>query len=334
MLVKLHGVRGSLPAPMRNEEYYGKIRDILIRAAEQRLNDPADIDAFIDRLPARLKRVVGGDTTCISVEDENGDLIIVDCGTGIRPLGDRLLKGKFGRGEGKAHIFFTHTHWDHIQGLPFFKPLYIPGNEIHFYSPLEDLQARLEYQTEDRFFPAPFMGTGSTKHFHKLDTGSEFEFTDNMKISCHPLKHPGGSIAYKFVTGDGIFIFATDAEFSGEDLLNQPENDAFFKHADLLILDAQYTLDESFMKIDWGHTSYTMAVNCAVHWKVKRLALTHHEPAYPDSKIYENYKDAVRHRLALNVKEPRIYLAEEGAEYRIEKSEVTSNRPLIDNPNE
>ena len=91
----------------------------------------------------------------------------------------------------------------------------------------------------------------------------------------------------------------------------------FFNHADLLVLDAQYTLDESFLKIDWGHTSYTMAVNCAVRWNVKNLVLTHHEPAYTDEKLYENYQAALEHCKYNDNDKLNIFMAREGLTFRV-----------------
>jgi phosphoribosyl 1,2-cyclic phosphodiesterase len=314
MIIKLYGVRGSLPAPLLNRDLRFRLREILRLAIERQLKSIDQIDPFLDDLPDYLGYTAGGDTTCITVRHKE-ELFIIDAGTGLRVLGDELISGPAGKGSAVLHIFLTHTHWDHIQGLPFFKPLYIPGNEIHFYSPLPDIEERLAYQTDERFFPMPFHRTGSTKFFHRLEgplkTGSE------LIIDTHPLKHPGGSYAYRFRDGKRTFIFATDAEFTGDDLLDRSDHLNFFSQADLLILDTQYTLDESFLKIDWGHTSVSMAVNCAVHWKVKNLVLTHHEPAYSDRRIYENYENAIEHRRILKQDRPRIYLAREGTVYHV-----------------
>ncbi|HBS05425.1 MAG TPA: MBL fold metallo-hydrolase [Leptospiraceae bacterium] len=317
MKVKLYGVRGSLPAPLRNAEYRVKLEEILKRSIASGLKSEEQIASFLDHLPGHLSHVVGGDTTCVRVDSDDGDVYILDAGTGLRPLGDELMAGPWGKGQGKIHIFFTHTHWDHIQGLPFFKPIYIPGNELHLYSPLPDLEDRMAYQTTDRFFPMPFHNSASTKFFHQLKQGESIHLDGGLQLDSHPLKHPGGSQAYRFKSEAGTFIFATDAEFTGEDLMSRPDDAAFFDQAELLVMDAQYTLDESFSKFDWGHTSYTMAVNCAVHWKVKNLVLTHHEPAYSDEKIFENFKNAIEHRMALQHSSPRIFLARESAEFDI-----------------
>jgi ribonuclease BN (tRNA processing enzyme) len=141
---------------------------------------------------------------------------------------------------------------------------------------------------------------------------------DDLVVDFYPLKHPGGSFAYRFKQAGKTFIFATDAEFTGEVFEKGHEDTLdFFKNADLLIIDAQYTLDESFMKFDWGHTSYTMAVNCGLRWNVKKLVLTHHEPAYQDSKLYENYQAAIEHGENCKNETMKIYIATEGMIFNI-----------------
>lgn len=314
MQIQLLGVRGSIPTPFENDAYRNKLKSILEVAAREKLSDPSDVDSFISSLPENLQYNFGGNTTCATVTSESGKQYIIDMGTGVRSFASKLMKGPAGKGEGKFHIFITHTHWDHIQSIPFFYPIYIPGNELNFHSPYDDLQERLEHQQKDfRFFPASLEKTPSDKKYHILKPGEVFQPEENLKIDCHPLKHPGGSFAYRFREGNKTFIFATDAEFTGESLEQMDEEHInFFRDADLLVLDSQYTLYEAFSKFDWGHTSYTMAVNCGIRWNVKKLVLTHHEPNYSDDILLQNFNDAIEHRDSMKTSSPEIFMAREG----------------------
>jgi phosphoribosyl 1,2-cyclic phosphodiesterase len=309
--IKLYGTRGSIAAPLRNSAYSEKLHAVLKLALGKQFQTEDDIQNFYQSLPEHLKYTAGGDTTCISVTSSDGKVFMVDCGTGGRVMGDELMVTDLGKGKGELELFFTHTHWDHIQGLPFFKPVYIPGNKINFYSPYSDLEDRLIKQQVKEFFPMPFHGTASTKSFRTIKRGEPIQF-GNMTIDFYPLKHPGGSYAYKFTENGKSFIFATDAEFTGDDMDLIKSMGSFFNDADMLVLDSQYTLDESFAKFDWGHTSYTMAVNCANNWNIKTLVLTHHEPAYNDEKVFDIFEEAKLHKSYMNGNPAEIVLAREG----------------------
>jgi phosphoribosyl 1,2-cyclic phosphodiesterase len=318
MIVELWGVRGSIPAPMNNVEYRLKLREILQRVAESPLCGVRDIEPFLSSLPENLQYHYGGNTTCATVTSSTGKIYILDCGTGIRTLGDILMKGSAGKGKASIDIFLTHTHWDHIQGVPFFKPLYIRGNTVNFHSGIDDLHDRLSYQQTERFFPKEFDAMEATKKFHIIKEGESVQLEEGLTISCFNLKHPGGSMAYRFDENGKSFVFATDAEFTPDYLDTfTPLQDKFFMKADLLVIDAQYTLDEAFKKFDWGHTSYTMAVNCAMRWKAQKLVLTHHEPAYYDEKLHTISLSALEHRDAMDDKIPEIFMGREGFKIEI-----------------
>ncbi len=321
MKIELWGVRGSLPTPLTNKEYQARITHILTQAVKKNIGIH-DIGPFIESLPLHEKTVFGGNTTCVTVTSDSGRMYIIDAGTGIRPLGDMLMASEAGRGEAVLEIFLTHTHWDHIQGLPFFKPFYIKGNTLKFYSPMKNLYERFCHQQQFNFFPREFDNTDSTKEFHIMKINHPIEPEPGLLIDNMPLKHPGGSSAYRFRQNGKTFIFSTDVEIRGNTVEKfTPEYDDFFRNADLLILDSQYTLDEAFLKFDWGHTSYTMAVNCGIRWNIKDLVLTHHEPSYSDEKLAEMYGKACEHKKEYahhgDLIPPVIHIATEGTIFDI-----------------
>lgn len=317
VVVQLFGVRGSIAAPLRNQDYKSKILDIVskYKASDASLSP----EEFWKTLPYHLKFVTGSDTTCVTVTDSDGEIYILDMGTGIRNVGDQLVADYFKKKEKKnINIFVTHTHWDHIQGLPFFKPIYFPDFNLRFHSVYGDLSDRLEAQQQPEFFPVRFSTVSCRKEFIHFPPDKVFEFPSGMKVECFPLRHPGGSTSFKFTNREGkVFIFATDAEFTGQDMEIIHESTPFFSGADLLVMDSQYTLDESFSKFDWGHTSYTMSVNCATSWNVKNLVLTHHEPSYSDQKIFEIFESAVEHKQSLGGHPLKIHLAREGLRFHL-----------------
>ncbi len=316
MIIKLWGVRGSIPAPQTNREYHKKIRDILRLAARNGITEDS-IQDFMLKLPLHLKYQVGGNTTSVTFQSSRGKIpIFLDGGTGIRNA-QQMLKnsGAFTHGE-KLRFFFSHTHWDHIQGLPFFTPIYIPGNTFEIYSAYDDMEERLRHQFEKRFFPVSYNDLNASFIFHTIQPGETLHFPEeNLVVKTIAVRHPGGSLAYRFEIDGTSFIFATDVEFTGDDLSSMAQYNEFFKNGNLLLIDSQYTLDESFNRFDWGHTSNTMAVNCAIRWKIANLVLTHHEPAHSDEHKAQDLMDAIEHKNNQVSDKPRIILAREGMEF-------------------
>ena len=318
MNVKLWGVRGSLPTPMNRSEYHEKLICAMEHAKEVWQRDPAvGIDEIISDMHPNHKSVIGGETTCLEISSED-TILIFDLGTGARNLGADLLE----RGHrGELHIFLTHTHWDHIQGFPFFLPAYEASSHIHFYSCLENLEERFSRQQHFEHFPVAFSEMPASMEFHYTKPGGSFE-VGPFSIQTRSLIHPGGSIAYRVSQGDKVTIFATDTEFYGPELANQMQEYAeFFSEADLLLLDAQYSLKEAEEKRGWGHTAMTLAVDCALYWRVRQLILTHHEPAHQDKVIWKLFSEAKAYLEAFQGTEDlaplQIYTAKEGDSFKV-----------------
>jgi phosphoribosyl 1,2-cyclic phosphodiesterase len=245
MRVKFWGVRGSTPTPERRNSRYG------------------------------------GNTPCIEVRLGNGTLIVLDCGSGLRGLGKSLLR-EFGERPIHAYVFLTHFHWDHIQGIPFFLPLYRKGNVFLFHSVLRkglELRGAVEGQMVNPYFPVDMSVMGSTRHFYDLD-----EHPINLNgavISSAPLNHPGECVAYRVEADGASFVLATDTE-PGSAFHDRSVRE-LAKGADVLVYDSQYTPEQLMgEKKGWGHSSWLEGTRIAQEVGAKRLILFHHDPDHED----------------------------------------------------
>ena len=314
MKISFWGVRGSIPTPLTPEALKRRIAAVLMRAQPADLASPESLEAFLARLPPYIFGTVGGNTTCLSVRPAAGGLLIIDAGSGIRELAASLARTRDTLRE--FHILFTHFHWDHLQGLPFFTPAgYQRGNRMIFYSPREGLKDILEGQMRPPYFPVGMEAMGAEKRFVRLSRSGER--ICGLQVFWKEMKHPGGCLAYKIVEGGKSLIFSTDTEISPDDFNRTQDNIRFFQDTDLLVLDSQYTLGEAIEKYDWGHTSYSMAVDFAAEWNVRTLALFHHEPSYNDRKIHSMLNSAQWYRARLHKRAFEVILATEGSELEL-----------------
>ena len=270
MKVKFWGVRGSIPTPLNSDVIRDKIKQTLQLASPKDISNEESIDTFIDTLPMSIVGTYGGNTTSLEVRTSTDDLIIVDCGTGIKQLGHELLKTEFGNGTGFATILLTHTHWDHIQGFPFFAPFYIKGNRFNIYSPYNDIKERIEYQQVYTHFPINLEYMLAQKEFFIIDKESEIYIND-VKIKNKSMRHPGGSFGFRFEENGKSFVFTSDCEFNIDEIDKIDTYKNFFENADVCVFDTQYTFEESINKIDWGHSSASIAIDIASMFNIKRL---------------------------------------------------------------
>ena len=289
MRYKFWGVRGSVPTSLSSDKLMSKIHSILQQISISDLESLTSREKFISSLPKWITSTVGGNTTCFEVGVSEKDVFIFDAGTGIRELGKKLISEK----NLKIHIFISHFHWDHIQGLPFFDPLYNPNFEIHFYSVVNNFKQLLCEQMRSPFFPVEFSSMMNNLHFHQIEEGCEF-LVSNHKINTKRMFHPGGSVAFSVINPEGKkLIFATDVELKSKDFELTDENRNFFENTDVLVLDAQYTVEEAAQKENWGHSTFCFAIDFASLWNVKKIFLFHHEPNYDDKKIFTILDSAI-----------------------------------------
>ena len=241
----------------------------------------------------------GGNTPCLEVRPPGGGLLIFDAGTGIRELG-RALTAKANGDPIVADVFLSHAHWDHIQGLPYFAPLFAHGNRFTFWSTASLMPAvdrALHEQMSPSVFPVPLDDVGAAVEFRAL---GDTHKGDGYLLRPHAVRHPGGALAYRVSTlGDGAraMVYVSDNELGDapgytaragwrDDLVS------FARGASLLVHDAMYTTEEYAQHRGWGHSHVADTVALAVDAEVERLALFHHSPERTDAAVDKLVHDA------------------------------------------
>jgi phosphoribosyl 1,2-cyclic phosphodiesterase len=313
MRIRFWGVRGSLPAPQLPSQIRSKISAILERITAEDIESTEARERFLAELPPWLFGTVGGNTPCVTVHPEDpGAMIVFDAGSGIREMGIAISKEKVKPSH--YSVFFSHFHWDHLQGLPFFNPAYDPGVRLDFYSPMKNLETALYGQMTSPYFPVHMESMGAGKFFHDM---TEPVTIQNLRISAKKMNHPGDSYSYLVSDGERRFLYATDTELSTADFIKNEENTLFFENADLVVLDSQYTLGEAIEKYNWGHSAFSMGVDFAANWGIKHLVLFHHDPTYDDRKLFNILQSARWYTERMNIKGIKISLAMEGMELNL-----------------
>lgn len=242
--------------------------------------------------PGRSNIKYGGNTSCVQVTSSAGTLLVLDCGTGIHDLGRALMAS--GKKPIRGSILIGHTHWDHIQGLPFFAPLFVPGNEWDIYAPRglgQSLRETLAGQMQYTYFPISLEAMGAKIRYHELVEGV-FQIED-IKITTRYLNHPALTLGYRMESGGSTVVYACDHEpFSQPaDVEARKFNPrdrrhvAFLAGADLVVHDSQYTAAEYPQKIGWGHSTMEYAMDVCRAAGARRLAFTHHDPLRDDYAI-------------------------------------------------
>jgi len=233
----------------------------------------------------------GGNTSCVEVVTARGTQLVLDCGTGAHGLGQEMMRA--GRAE-RGHLLISHTHWDHIQGLPFFVPLFVPGHRWDVYGPRGlggSLEAALAGQMEYTYFPVTLGALRADVRYHDLVEGT-FEIED-VRVQTRYLNHPALALGFRIEVDGATAVYVCDHEPHVRDLAVRPgelmgedlAHAEFLRGADLVIHDAQYTAGEYPAKAGWGHSTAEYAVRICRAVGVRQLALTHHDPLHDDDTL-------------------------------------------------
>jgi phosphoribosyl 1,2-cyclic phosphodiesterase len=272
MKIKYYGVRGSVPAPGRHTIHYG------------------------------------GNTPCVAVWC-GPELIILDAGTGIRILGDELMQGEFGQGKGRAAILISHTHWDHIQGFPFFLPGYVKGNNIELHGILQinkSLEIAMHHQQQYQNFPVLLSQMPSNIRFSAVQEGEVLSI-GQVRIKNAELNHPGGCIGYRIEHNGRSLVYATDTEhYNTVDLRLL----TLARGADVMIYDTMYTAEEYCQHMGYGHSTPEKGIELAREAGVRALHFFHHAPNHSDEML-----DAMLQKARESF--PETYVAQEGWEIEL-----------------
>ncbi len=318
MRVRLWGVRGSLPTPISPEQMRWRVQEVLTQFERLREGNVAvNADTFLDTLPNHLLGGYGGNTSCAEVNCGSTRLLI-DAGSGLRGFSELMMQTEATTNE--YHLYFTHFHWDHLIGLPFFVPLYMKGKTIHIYAVHEDLEDILKTLFKKPTFPVPYEVVRSQIKIHPLQPRQKFKIGD-LELTPYQLDHPDPSWGVR-VEGDGkALAWAVDSECTRTSREELGEDLKLYQDADLLVFDAQYSFSEALEKINWGHSSAPIGIDLALRENVKLALFAHHDPSATDENIFQAeehtrhyYHELVkaRKRAGLSVPDLKWRFAREG----------------------
>ncbi len=292
--IRFWGTRGSLPVALTAANVREKLTTVLRSASGRVFASDAEIGAYIDSLRFPVSGTYGGHTSCAEIETGGPDYVLCDLGSGVRPFGQAAM-ARHGPGSPRSyHIFMSHVHWDHIMGLPFFAPAYVPGNRIRIYGSHAGLEAALRRQQEQPSFPVDFTVFRAGIEFVHMDPGKHYDIA-GMTVTTKLQRHGGDSYGYRFEANGRTVVYSTDSEHK----LADPEETKgfvdFFREADVVIFDAMYSLADAIsIKADWGHSSNVVGVELCQMAGARHLCLFHHEPASDDEAIERSLAEARR----------------------------------------
>jgi phosphoribosyl 1,2-cyclic phosphodiesterase len=283
--VRFWGTRGSLPVALTAAGVRRKLSEVLRTAGGRIFATDADVAQFLDGLPFPVTGTYGGHSSCVEIETGGSDYFICDMGSGLRPFGQAAMARRAGAAGQTFHIFQSHLHWDHIMGLPFFVPAFVPGNRVVIYGGHAELESALRRQQERPSFPVDFSIFGAKMEFVHLEPGRTYDIA-GVRVRSLLQRHAGDSYGYRFESKGKVLVYSTDSEHPLRETEHLERFVQFFRDADLVIFDAMYSLADAItVKADWGHSSNVVGVELCQRAGARHLCLFHHEPVFDDAAI-------------------------------------------------
>ncbi len=283
--IRFWGTRGSLPVALTAATVRRKLITALRGASGRVFASDADIERYVDGLAFPVAGTYGGHTSCVEIETGGPEYVICDLGSGARPFAQAALARHGPASPQTYHVFVSHVHWDHIMGLPFFTPAYIPGNRVRIYGGHPWLESALRRQQDEPSFPVDFSFLRADIEFVHLEPGKPHAVA-GMTVTTMLQRHAGDSYGYRFEANGRSIIYTTDSEHRLADPVETESFVAFFRNADVVIFDAMYSLaDAVSIRADWGHSSNVVGVELCQMAGARHLCLFHHEPASDDQAI-------------------------------------------------
>jgi phosphoribosyl 1,2-cyclic phosphodiesterase len=270
---------------MTSAEVQRKLVTALVAAAGRGLDTAGKARAFVEsELDFAVSHTFGGNSSCVQLETDGSDHVLCDLGSGARAFGNALLATRGPSGH-RFHVFMSHPHWDHIMGFPFFMPAYLPGNHVTIYGCHDTLEDAFRRQNAAPSFPVDFSRMAARIEFVRLEPERNYDIS-GLRVRAKRQRHGGDSYGYRIEQRGQVVVYSTDSEHKQDDPEEVKAFVEFFRDADLVIFDAQYSLADAIsVKEDWGHSSNVVGVEMCQLARARRLCLYHHEPIFDDERI-------------------------------------------------